>query len=467
MATRTGVADLPLHGGHCPPWLFRRMVELSGGILEAVVLEYGPREVLRRFADPFWYQAFGSVLGFDWHSSGLTTTVAGAVKIALAQRGRDLGLFAAGGKGATSRRTPREIETAADRYALAFDPTSLVGASRLAAKVDSVAVQDGFELYHHTFLFTADGAWAVVQQGMERGGRWARRYHWLGEQVKSFVQEPHSAVCSDRRGPTLNLVDPESGPARTTIAALAREERPDAVLRDYRRLLDWLDSGAGREARAAARAARGVQAARTARLARAGQLSLLEASAPGATAGGGAADGAAAAEDSPDGASRALVRYLSLPAAHAVPDADRLDRILRRVYERQVPDFQALIGLPGVGAQTVRALSMVAEVVHGVPASFRDPVRYSFAHGGKDGHPYPVDRAAYDRSIRVLADAVERARLGDREKLEATRRLAALAGGSRAGRQAHQLGSVAIPLVLQGRNRAGTGAVIADGTLSD
>ncbi|MDI3298746.1 MAG: DUF763 domain-containing protein [Bacillota bacterium] len=446
MATRTGAADLPLHGGHCPPWLFERMVQLSGAVLEAIVLEYGPREVLRRFADPFWFQAFGCLLGFDWHSSGLTTTVTGAVKIALGQRGREIGLFAAGGKGATSRRTPGEIEAAADRYALGFEPETLVAASRLAAKVDSVALQDGFELYHHTFLFTSEGAWAVVQQGMERGGRWARRYHWLGDQVGSFVDEPHSAICSDRRGPALNLVDRASAAARTTIVALVREERPERVVRDYRRLLEWLDSGPGREvhraAREAARRRAGRGRAAGGRLP--GQLSLLDDPGEGGTAGWETA-GESPASGSPDGAAPAgsdvpgsgaallpgagaLTRYLSLPAPHAVPDAERLDRLLRGIYERQVPTFEALIGLPGVGAQTVRALSMVAEMVHGVPASFRDPVRYSFAHGGKDGHPYPVDRSAYDRSIQMLEEAVERARLGDRAKLEAVRRLARLAG---------------------------------------
>mgnify|MGYP001478596929 CR=1 FL=1 len=475
--SRRGVADLPLHGGHCPPWLFERMHRLAGAIVEAIVLDYGPEEVLRRVSDPFWFQAFGCVLGFDWHSSGLTTTVCGALKVALAERGPELGLFVAGGKGATSRRTPREIEEAAERYGLPLEAASLTYASRMAAKVDSAAVQDGFTLYHHAFFFTARGRWAVVQQGMQEHGRWARRYHWLDSALDDFVEEPHAAVCSDRRGATLNLVDRASRGARAAIAELAAE-RPDRVLQDYRRVLEWLDSTPGRQALAAA--TRSADPARSAesgdaasrpvavavgiprRKNRAGEPSGSEGAGPGREAGvavaghspPGRGDGPVAASglvppppathpaptpvqlglfDPPGDAPRApggmpaLGRYLSLPAAHAVPDAGRLEKVLRGLYERGVKDFEELLGMPGVGAQTVRALAMVAEVVHGVPASFRDPARYSFAHGGKDGHPYPVRRDLYDRSVAVLQQAVERARLGDRDKLDALRRLSRVA----------------------------------------
>lgn len=421
---RSGVADLPLHGGHCPPWLFRRMTKLAAAILEAIVLEYGAAEVLRRVADPYWFQALGCVLGFDWHSSGLTTTVCGAMKVALAERGPELGLFIAGGKGATSRRTPREIEEAADRYALPLDPARLARASRMAAKVDTAALQDGYTLYHHVFFFTADGQWAVVQQGMQETGRWARRYHWLGSQVRSFVDEPHAAVCSDRTGPVLNMVDAASSGARATIAALAREH-PERVLRDYRRVLEWMDSATGRQAAAAARAAVVWSRAPV-------QLSLF--AAPGEEAVTAPGEEAAAAEEGfiphDVGPPEGLARYLALPAPHAIPDAGRLDRALRQVYEQGAATFEQLLGMPGVGAQTIRALAMVAEVVHGAPASFRDPVRYSFAHGGKDGHPYPVRRPLYDRSLATLQEAVERARVGDREKMEALRRLSRLAGGA-------------------------------------
>ena len=361
---RTGFADLPLHGGRCPPWLFQRMKDLAAAVAEAIVLEYGAAELLRRLADPFWFQALGCLLGFDWHSSGLTTTVTGALKAGLSERGPELGVFIAGGKGGTSRKTPQEIEPAVERHARGVPADSLVYASKMPAKVDSAALQDGFTLYHHTFVFTADGRWVVVQQGMQEQGRWARRYHWHSDALRDFVEEPHAAVCSDRAGKVLNLTDRLSAEARAAVAALAREQ-PERVARDYRRILERYDR---------------------------------------------------------------LGRYLTLPAAHAVPDASRLEQNLRRLYERAVPHFEALLGMPGVGAQTVRALTMVAEIVHGVPVSFRDPVRYSFAHGGKDGHPYPVNRAVYERSIETLRAAVDRARLGQREKLAALRRLAAFAG---------------------------------------
>lgn len=391
--SRTGTADLPLHGGHCPPWLFQRMQRLAGAILEAIVLEYGAAEVLRRLADPFWFQAFGNVLGFDWHSSGLTTTVCGAVKLALAERGRELGLFVAGGKGGAARKTPHEIRAMVERYGLPLAADGLARASRLAARVDTAAVQDGFDLYHHVICFTATGEWAVVQQGMQEGGRWARRYHWLSSAMGSFVEEPHAAICSDRQVPCLNLVDRSSRAARETVAALVQEP-PDRVLHDYRRVLALLDAPPRRRPRRSREPA--------------GQLALF----------GGA--------PTPDLPRPGIERYLALPAPHAVPRAEHLDRALRRVYEEGVGTFEALLGTPGVGAQAVRALAMVAEVVHGVPASFQDPVRYSFAHGGKDGHPYPVDRSRYDRSIDLLQDALDRARLGDREKLQALRRLATL-----------------------------------------
>ncbi len=355
---RTGVADLPLHGGRAPRWLFERMVRLARALIEVIVDAEGAPGFFRRVSDPFWFQAFGCALGFDWHSSGLTTTVGGAVKEALRAAGPGLGLYAAGGKASAGRRTPAEVETAAWRDG--FDPAPLVQASRLAAKVDAAAVQDGYDLYHHLLLFDGRGRWCVVQQGMNPATGYARRYHWLGEAVRSFVEEPHAAVCCDARGATLNLVAAESGAARAAVAALARE-RPDLVVRDLRRLQE-----------------------------------------------------------------------LRLPARHHLTLADvdprRLRSILLTTYERQPGDFQALLDLPGVGAATVRALALLAELVWGTPASTRDPARYSFAHGGKDGHPYPVDRRRYDASIAFLEEALRRARLGERDRLDAFRRLARLAG---------------------------------------
>lgn len=358
MSPRTGIAHLPLHGGSAPRWLFERMVLLARGVTCAIVEEYGPGEMLRRLSDPYWFQAFGCLLGFDWHSSGLTTVVCGALKEAMRGLERDTGLFIAGGKGGTSRRTPVEIEMAADRHS--FQPDSLVYASRMAAKVDSAALQDGFQLYHHTFLWTPRGQWAVIQQGMNESTRRARRYHWLSEAVSSFVCEPHHGIISQGGAAVLNMVASEAEGCRSLSAAVACEP-PERTLRELERL-----------------------------------------------------------------------QTLDLPSHHHIHLADirarRLEKAFLKLYERQPRDFQALLGTEGVGPKTVRALALISEVVHGTPASFRDPARYSFAHGGKDGHPYPVDRETYDRSIDILRRALERARLGHTEKLQAFRRLAAAAG---------------------------------------
>ncbi len=348
---RTGTATLPLHWGTAPRWLFDRMARLARAVVCALVEEVGPEGVLRRLSDPFWFQAFGCLLGFDWHSSGLTTTVCGALKEGLRGLEHNLGVAVAGGKGRASRRTPSELEFLGDRWGL--DAHRLVYASRMSAKVDSHAVQDGYQLYHHTFFVTRTGAWAVVQQGMREADRTARRYHWLGETMSDFVCEPHAAVCADRTVPTLNLVAQESEAARQAITALSRE-RPEALRRE-------------------------------------------------------------------------LQLVLTLPARHRVQisdlNPDRVERVLLRTYEAQAKDFEALLALPGVGARTLRALALLSELLAGAPPSWRDPARFSFAHGGKDGHPYPVDREIYDRTVAVLEDAVRRARLGHTERLEALRRL--------------------------------------------
>ncbi|MBC7325629.1 MAG: DUF763 domain-containing protein [Moorella sp. (in: Bacteria)] len=360
---RTGTASLPLHGGHCPPWLFERMQRLGPAILEVIAREYSPREVLRRLSDPYWFQAFGCVLGFDWHSSGLTTTVCGALKEGLRGREKDLGLVIAGGKGRISRQTPLEIERAADRLALtSLQPGELVYASRMAAKVDNTALQDGYQLYHHVFIFTFDGQWAVVQQGLNETSRLARRYHWLSEGVQDFVCEPHAAVCCDVKEVALNMVALEGQASRQVVTDLGRQQ-PEKVVAEFNRILE-----------------KGL----------------------------------------PD---------LALPWRHDVPRASYLNKALLRVYASQPRDFAALLGIEGVGPRTIRALAMVAEVAYGAPASFRDPVRYSFSHGGKDGHPYPVDRRVYDHSISVLERALAAAKVGRTDKLQALKRLSRLAGG--------------------------------------
>jgi hypothetical protein len=333
------------------------MVRLAREILAHLVAEYGPEEVLRRLSDPFWFQAFGCVLGFDWHSSGVTTTVCGALKDAVRDRQADFGLYVAGGKGATSRRTPGEITAACE--VLSREPDPLVKASRLAAKVDNTAVQDGHQLYHHTFLFTASGSWCVVQQGMSDVTRTARRYHWLSEGLTSFVDEPHAAVCCDARGAQLNMVASESAATRVAVTELAAQ--PPHEL-----------------------------------------LSLFE-----------------------------RVPSLFMPARHEVGLADidpgRLRKVLLRTYEQPPEDFASLLGTAGLGPKSLRALALTAEVIYGAAASTRDPARFAFAHGGKDGTPHPVDRATYDGTIEVLRCALRRAKVDPSERIRALKRLAAFA----------------------------------------
>ncbi|NOZ68389.1 MAG: DUF763 domain-containing protein [Deferribacteres bacterium] len=350
---RTGVATLPLHYGKAPRWLFSRMSMLAREILTALASEFSPEEILRRFSDPFWFQAFGCVLGFDWHSSGLTTTVLGAAKEGIRGLEGDIGIFIAGGKGSTSRKTPGEIESYGEKYS--FEPRRLVYASKLSAKVDNTAVQDGYQLYHHVFLFTKNMHWAVVQQGMNPQNRMARRYHWLGDDVRDFVVEPHKAVCCDRRQASLNMVAARSEEARQVSVELARKG-PDKLLREIR-----------------------------------------------------------------------SINNLQLAKRHNITGADinpaRIRGTLVRTYERQPEDFETLLAIQGVGPKTIRALSLVSELIYGNPPSYSDPARYSFAHGGKDGTPFPVDRKTYDRTIVVMKNAVQAARLGN-EKLKAVRRLA-------------------------------------------
>jgi hypothetical protein len=330
------------------------MVKLAREITLAIIADFGSEEMLRRLSHPYWFQAFGCILGYDWHSSGVTTTLCGALKEALKGIEREVGLFVAGGKGSTSRRAPSEIEAWAD--SISINPAPLVYASRMSAKVDSSAVQDGYQLYHHTFLFTSNGSWAVIQQGMNETNRYARRYHWLSEAVSSFVNEPHSAILSEGRGKALNLVASESDPARTTITSIATMEKPEKTLAELKKL-----------------------------------------------------------------------KTLDLPPRHQISindlHPDSLSKILLSTYERQPSNFEQLLGLSGVGAKTIRALSLISELVYGVAPSYRDPARYSFAHGGKDGTPYPVDKRTYDQSIELLAKAVNKARLGLTEKKGALNRL--------------------------------------------
>lgn len=368
MARRTGYANLPLHPGRAPAWLFTRMTRLAREIATHVVFDLGPEELLRRLSDPFWFQALGSVLGFDWHSSGVTTTVTGALKEGLRGIEHELGVYSQGGKGATSRKTPLEIRERCDQLAVDFGP--LVYASRMAAKVDSAAVQDGYQLYHHAFFFSKAGHWCVIQQGMSDETRTARRYHWLSESVSSFVNEPHEAICSDLTAPTLNLVAAEHEPLRLTSVELASGS-PERVI--------------------------GVVRHAGANLKRAGQLPFEE------------------------------VPTLDMPSRHALElrdvDPRRLESVLLTTYERAPQDFETLLGMEGVGARTLRALTLVSEVIYGTSASTRDPARFAFAHGGKDGTPFPVDCATYDRTIDSLHRAMAQAKVDRSDKLDALKRL--------------------------------------------
>ncbi|ATB30062.1 DUF763 domain-containing protein [Melittangium boletus] len=375
---RTGSADLPLHSGRVPDWLAERMARMSRVLVEALVLHYGRHEVLRRLAHPFWFQSLGAVMGMDWHSSGVTTTVLGALKKGLTPGGRQLGLYVVGGKGLQARRAPEELRIIGDRVGI--DAPALLRASRLAARVDSAAVQDGFELYAHSLVFSDDNAWAVVQQGMNPAAGQARRYHWLSEGLGSFVDAPHAAIAGPSQGVILNLTDRRAARARAAQVQLV-SEGPDAVL------------GVLREVRAA-------------------QAAPVPFTPP--------------------------LPHLQLPLREEVTHEDvllrRLHGTLAAAAERGPRDFAELLLTPGVGARTVAALASVAEVVHGAPSRFTDPARFSLAQGGKDRHPFPVRLDVYDETLRVLRGAVDAARLGNDERLTALREL---------DRQARRLEAVA------------------------
>ncbi|MDQ0392800.1 DUF763 domain-containing protein [Labrys monachus] len=372
MARHAGSADLPLHGGRVPKWLADRMALLGVIISEAIVHHYGRDELLRRLAHPFWFQSFGAVMGMDWHSSGITTSVIGALKRGLAPRAQELGIHVCGGRGRHSRRTPEELVAIGDR--VGFDGAALAQASRLVAKVDSAAVQDGFDLYLHGFIVTDDGRWTVVQQGMNGDSRQARRYHWLSEGLGNFVDAPHSAIEGARQGEIVNLADRRAGRSRSSQLDLLRSFGPDRILREVAAL----------EAR--------VPPARSSAMPE--QLSLP---------------------------------HLVMPAHHEVRPADvnakRLHGNLAAAADRGPADFAELLLVPGVGARTVRALAMVAEVVHGAPCRFSDPARFSLAHGGKDRHPFPVPTRVYDQTIGILKSALEKAKIGQGDRLDAIRRL--------------------------------------------
>jgi hypothetical protein len=347
---RSGTADLPLHGGRVPPWLAERMTRLGTGISEAILYHYGASELLARLSDPFWFQAFGSVLGMDWHSSGVTTSVLGALKRGLNPRAHELGIYVCGGRGKHSRKTPDELRDVADRTGL--DGDALARTSRLTARVDNNAIADGFQLYLHSFILAKSGEWAVVQQGMNDDSGMARRYHWHSATVRDFVCEPHSGIVGENQGTILNLVDAHAQPAQHAMLEITREA-PTRTLSTLRRLV--------------------------------------------------------------------MPRHHDVRAGDV--DEKRLGAVLALAYEREFRDFASLLLLEKLGPRTLQSLALVAEVIHGTPSRFSDPARFSFAHGGKDGHPFPVPLKTYDESMSVLRRALDRAKLDNSEKIEGFRRL--------------------------------------------
>lgn len=366
MTRRAGSADLPLHGGRVPPWLADRMTSLGAVITQAIVHHYGRQEFLRRLASPFWFQSFGAVMGMDWHSSGITTSVIGALKRGLEPLKDELGLQVCGGRGKHSRKTPDELIAVGNRVGI--DGNELASVSRLVAKIDSAAVQDGFDLYLHGFIVADDGQWTIVQQGMSDGRCQARRYHWLSEGLSSFVDDPHSAIEGKDQGSIINLADRRALASRDKQLELLGTDGPDRVVAEVAKI----------EGRVA-------------------------------------------------GNAQPLLPHLVMPNRHDVREEDivmrRLHGALAAAADRGPKDFSELLLTPGVGARTVKALAMVAEVVHGAPCRFSDPARFSLAHGGKDRHPFPVPLKVYDETINVIKSAVQKAKLGREEELAAIRRL--------------------------------------------
>ncbi len=331
---RSGVADLPLHGGRVPQWLAERMTKLGTAITEAIVQDYGASAFLSRLSDPFWFQALGAVMGMDWHSSGITTSVMGALKRGLTPRANELGIYICGGRGRFSRNTPQELRSIAERRG--FDGEAMVRNSRLTARIDNNAIADGFQIYLHSFIVTSEGEWAVVQQGLNDRGGMARRYHWHSAAVRDFVAAPHSAIVGDNQGTIMNLVDAQAKPAQTALLDIAREN-PDTTLR--------------------------------------------------------------------------AARHLRLPGHHEVRaeniDIKRLGAVLAVAYERDLHQFAELLLLEKLGPRTLQSLALIAEVVHGAPSRFTDPARFSFAHGGKDRHPFPIPLKTYDESLNCLRTSLE------------------------------------------------------------
>lgn len=354
MMKHSGSADLALMGGFIPDWLFERMTQLSLAMVESILTEYGKQEFLRRMSDPFWFQSFGAVIGMDWNSSGVTTAVLRALKKSINPHAKDLGIYIAGGKGKQSLKTPEELMRFGDKTGL--DANLLTRSSRLTAKVDNTAIQDGHQLYIHSFIISNEGDWTVIQQGMDTQNSSARRYHWHSENISSFVEEPHTAICGDQQGEILNLVDKNAKPSQQGILEIV-QENPEKILKEIPKMV--------------------------------------------------------------------LPQYKNIKAKDV--DQKRLGSILWLAQESQTQNFEDLLLLKGLGPRTLQSLTLVSEVIHGTPSRFKDPARFSFAHGGKSGKPFPVPTKVYDESIKVLRDSLEKAKVGQSDKQKALQKLSTIA----------------------------------------
>lgn len=365
MFKSTGHADLPLHTGIVPKWLADRMMQTGTLIVESIIENFGKKEVLVRLSDPLWFQSLGAVMGMDWHSSGITTSVMYALKRGINARAKEFGLCICGGRGKYSRRTPDELQFLAD--ATGLDGTKLINSSKLVAKVDSTAVQDGFQLYMHNFILSSEGDWTVVQQGMNTETKTARRYHWSSENLRSFINEPHTGVTGENCGLILNLTANNAETTRQRILDFSKEN-PDKALKEIQSVVKHDDN-------------------------------------------------------------KIIVtgRNITMPAHHEVRAEDvnlkRLGAVLTTAYESEPKDFESLLLTPGLGPRTIQALTLVSEVIYGTPSRFTDPARFSFAHGGKDGHPFPVPLKVYDNSIQILRESIERSKMGYKDKSLAIKRL--------------------------------------------
>lgn len=347
---RSGTADLPLHYGQVPLWLSERMSKLGLAIVETIALEFSTSEVISKLSNPFWFQSFGAVMGMDWHSSGITTSVLGALKKSVNPHSKELGIYICGGKGKHSMLTPQELLFVGEKTGL--DGNNLANCSRLTAKVDNTAIQDGFQLYQHSFIVDNKGQWAVIQQGMNPNSKTARRYHWHSQDLKSFVEEPHTFIYGENQGNILNLTAQAASRSRDGILELCKES-PAKIMKE--------------------------------------------------------------------------MQYLSMPAHHDVRMEDvnmkRLGAMLWTTHENKPEDFEELLLLKGMGPRALQSLALVSEVIYGTPTRFEDPARFSFAHGGKDGHPFPVPVKIYDETIDTLQRAINRAKIGNSDKIAAIQKL--------------------------------------------